>query len=48
MITYVPARIMRLEHRKGVLAAGMDADVIIFDKNINIEEVIIAGRLTEV
>jgi len=45
MMTYVPARIMQLGHRKGLLAAGMDADVVVFDEGIKVEQVIVGGRM---
>ncbi len=41
MITQVPARIMKLEN-KGSLKKGYDADIVIFDDDINIKNVIIA------
>lgn len=39
-----PARIMRLEH-VGLIAPGYDADIIIFNKNLNILHTIIKGDL---
>ncbi|KAA0991187.1 N-acetylglucosamine-6-phosphate deacetylase [Dyadobacter aurulentus] len=39
-----PARIMGVDHRKGTLAAGKDADIVIFDQNINIQRTIVAGK----
>ncbi len=39
-----PARIMRLEHC-GVMAPGYDADLVIFNKNLNILYTIIQGKL---
>ncbi len=41
MITEIPARIMKLEN-KGKLQKGYDADIVIFDDDINIKNVIIA------
>lgn len=43
MITEVPARIMGLE-TKGKLCAGYDADIVIFDDDINIKRVFVGGR----
>lgn len=43
MITEVPARIMGLE-TKGELCAGFDADIVIFDDDINIKKVFINGK----
>jgi N-acetylglucosamine-6-phosphate deacetylase len=45
MITLTPARIMNVHGQKGSLAAGKDADIVIFDENITIEKTIIAGRV---
>ncbi len=41
MITEIPARIMKLEN-KGSLQKGYDADIVIFDDDINVKNVIIA------
>ena len=43
MITEVPARIMGLE-TKGKLCAGFDADIVIFDDDINIKNVFVNGK----
>jgi len=45
MITATPARILGISDTKGSLAAGKDADIVIFDDNINIETTIIKGRV---
>ncbi len=45
MMTGSPARIMKVEDRKGSLAQGKDADIIIFDENINIDTTIVNGKL---
>lgn len=44
MITYNPARLLGVEDHKGSIAAGMDADLCIFDDNINIKAVYVKGR----
>lgn len=44
MITETPAKIMSLD-RKGSLAPGMDADIVIFDDAIRVEKVIVGGKL---
>ena len=44
MMTRNPARILGLSSRKGAIAPGLDADLVIFDKDINISNTIIAGR----
>ena len=45
MITENPARVMGISDHKGALKAGMDADVVIFDENINIQNTIIKGKI---
>ena len=45
MITENPARIMGISGRKGSLKAGMDADVVIFDEDINVRNTIIEGKI---
>lgn len=44
MITSTPAQICRIDHQKGSLTIGKDADVVIFDDNIQIKTTIINGR----
>ena len=44
MMTATPARVMRIDDRKGSLEAGKDADILIFDDNIGIQRVVIAGE----
>jgi len=45
MITSTPARIMGVGNKKGSLVAGKDADLVIFDRDINIEMTMIKGRI---
>jgi N-acetylglucosamine-6-phosphate deacetylase len=45
MMTSTPARIAGVSDRKGTLAKGKDADIVIFDEKINIETTIIQGRV---
>ena len=45
MITENPARVMGISERKGALKAGMDADVVIFDENVDIKNTIINGKI---
>jgi N-acetylglucosamine-6-phosphate deacetylase len=45
MASETPATIMRINDHKGSLAQGKDADIIIFDSDINILSVIIEGRI---
>ena len=43
LLTVNPARVMKLDS-KGELASGMDADIVIFDSNINVCGVIVGGN----
>ncbi|HEY5461652.1 MAG TPA: N-acetylglucosamine-6-phosphate deacetylase [Hanamia sp.] len=45
MITATPARILKIEDKKGSLTSGKDADIVIFDDNINIATTIIKGKI---
>lgn len=45
MITTTPARILNVFDKKGALVAGKDADVVIFDSNVNIQMTIINGSV---
>jgi len=45
MITSTPARILGVSERKGSLAMGKDADIVIFDNDINIETTIVMGKV---
>lgn len=45
MATATPAEAMGLTGRKGVLAVGADADLILLDKNLQVSQTIIAGRI---
>lgn len=44
MMTENPARIMNIHDHKGSIQTGMDADIVIFDENINIQKIIYAGK----
>ncbi len=45
MLSTTPARILDLSQAKGELAAGKDADIVIFDEDLNISTTIIKGRI---
>lgn len=44
MMSMTPARIMNISDKKGSLVEGKDADIVIFDEDINIQHTIIRGR----
>ena len=43
MITQIPARMMGLTHT-GILAAGYDADIVVFDDDIAVQKVFVSGQ----
>lgn len=43
MLTLYPARLLGVEHRKGVLAPGADADLVLLDEQLQIMRVITRG-----
>jgi N-acetylglucosamine-6-phosphate deacetylase len=45
MITATPARILKVSDKKGTLAKGKDADIVLFDHDINIAMTIVSGRI---
>ncbi|WP_298707984.1 N-acetylglucosamine-6-phosphate deacetylase [uncultured Chitinophaga sp.] len=45
MMTGTPAAIMKVSGTKGSLATGKDADIVLFDSDINIDTVIINGEI---
>lgn len=45
MASTTPARIMGVDHRKGSLAKGKDADIVIFDKDINVSMTMVGGKV---
>jgi N-acetylglucosamine-6-phosphate deacetylase len=45
MMTLTPARIMKIDHKKGSLATGKDADIVIFDEHINIKMTMVKGNV---
>ncbi len=45
MMTATPARILGVSDKKGELAVGKDADIVIFDSNITITMTMIKGRI---
>jgi len=45
MMTSTPARILKIEDKKGTIARGKDADLVIFDEDITIAKTIIKGSI---
>ena len=45
MMTLTPARLLGIDSRKGSVAEGKDADLVIFDDDINIKKVMVRGTL---
>lgn len=45
MITATPAEILGLSARKGRIAAGMDADLVLFDEDIDVKMTMVEGNI---
>ncbi|MDD2475092.1 MAG: N-acetylglucosamine-6-phosphate deacetylase [Dysgonamonadaceae bacterium] len=45
MMTLTPSRIMKIDDKKGSIEVGKDADIVIFDNNINILYTILDGKV---
>ena len=45
MASEVPAKILKISNRKGRLKSGMDADIVLFDPDINIKAVFVGGKI---
>ena len=45
MASATPAKILNIQDRKGELVKGKDADIVIFDEEINIETTIVKGNV---
>ena len=48
MMTHTPAQIMKVDDRIGSITPGKDADLIIFDGRINLQNVFLKGKKTDV
>lgn len=45
MASLTPARIMKVQDRKGSIEIGKDADLILFDQDVNIQMTMVEGRI---
>lgn len=45
MASLTPSRIMKVDHKKGSLEIGKDADIVIFDTEINLQMTMVEGRI---
>jgi N-acetylglucosamine-6-phosphate deacetylase len=45
MATYNSAKHCKIEDRKGIIKEGYDADLVLFDEDININKVFIKGKI---
>lgn len=43
--TLNPARLLGIDHRKGSLAVGKDADLVIFDEDLTVQYTILGGKI---
>ncbi|NDV82481.1 N-acetylglucosamine-6-phosphate deacetylase [Bacteroides sp. 51] len=46
MMSLTPATMMGIEGHKGKIAVGYDADIIVFDENVNIKHTFVKGKKT--
>ena len=45
MVSETPARIMKIDHQKGSLQKGKDADIILFDEDIHVQATLVEGKI---
>jgi N-acetylglucosamine-6-phosphate deacetylase len=45
LVTFNPARFQGLDHKLGILAKGKEADLVIFDRDLNIQATFVNGAL---
>ena len=44
LLTLNPAKLVGLDYRKGSIAPGKDADLVVLDEGLNVKETYVAGR----
>ena len=47
MASSTPARVIGIDDHKGYIKEGYDADILLFDDNINIQKVMVMGNFVE-
>lgn len=45
MATLNPAKLLGVRNKKGIIAAGMDADMVIFDREFDVKATILSGKI---
>lgn len=45
LVTLNPAKLLKIDRRKGSLAVGKDADIVIFDKNFDVKLTMVEGNV---
>jgi N-acetylglucosamine-6-phosphate deacetylase len=45
MMTLTPAKLLKIDSQKGSIAEGKDADLIVFDEDINVSLVMVMGKI---
>ena len=45
MMTLTPARIIKMDQKKGSIAMHKDADLVLFDSDINVKRTMVEGRI---
>ena len=44
-VTINPAKLLKIENKKGILKRGNDADIVILDKELNIKDIFVKGKI---
>ncbi len=47
MMTLTPAKLLKIDAEKGSIALGKDADLLVFDDNINLANIMVRGQLVK-
>lgn len=45
MMSYTPERILGIQNKKGSLEVGKDADIVLFDENVQVKTTIVEGNI---
>ena len=48
LVALNPAKVLKIDRRKGSLAVGKDADVVVLDKNLGVQLTIVEGKIVYV
>jgi len=45
MASIIPARVLGMNHRKGNILPGSDADIVVIDHNFNVQMTMVGGKI---